>query len=103
MRGNHVLKLVANANPPMTPTPGFRQYDFFIDGMSFFEFPKLFRLGLGPGTARQGLAPPQLAESSRRYREKSKDGIASIEAPHNPDEVKYYFRRNINTMRYHPS
>jgi hypothetical protein len=89
MRGNHVLKVVAHANPPMSPTPGFKQYDFFVDGMSFFSFPKLFRLGLAPGDPRaaQGFAPAQLAESSRRYKT-SADGIASIEAPHNPDEVR---------------
>ena len=29
---NHVLKIVAHATPPMSTTPGFRQYDFFVDG-----------------------------------------------------------------------
>ena len=92
MRGNHVLKLTAHANPPLSPTPGFRQYDFFVDGLSFFSFPKLFRLGLAPGDPRgyQGGGQAQLAESSRRYRQKSSDGIASIEAPHNPDEVGHF-------------
>lgn len=29
MRGNHVLKVVAHASPPLASTPGFRQYEFF--------------------------------------------------------------------------
>jgi hypothetical protein len=96
MRGNHVMKLVAHANPPMSATPGFRQYDFFVDGMSFFAFPKLFRLGLGSGEGRPALAPSQLAESSHRYRQKSAEGIASIEAPHNPDEVRFVVRAMLH-------
>jgi len=48
MKGNHVLKIVAHSQPPMTAVPGFRQYDFYVDGQSFFTFPKVFRLGLLP-------------------------------------------------------
>lgn len=94
-----MLKISAHANPPLSPTPGFKQYDFFVDGQSFFSFPKLFRLGLAPGDPRgEGFhAHPQsaqLAESGRRFRSggsarTSSDGIASIEAPHNPDEVSW--------------
>ena len=54
MRGNHVLKVVAHAQPPMSAAPGFRQYDFFVDGQSFFTFPKVFRLGLAPNDPRGG-------------------------------------------------
>ena len=54
MRGNHVLKVVAHAQPPMSAQPGFRQYDFFVDGQSFFTFPKVFRLGLAPNDPRGG-------------------------------------------------
>jgi len=54
MKGNHVLKVVAHAQPPMTAVPGFRQYDFFVDGQSFFIFPKVFRLGLAPTDPRVG-------------------------------------------------
>lgn len=55
-KGNHVLKVVAHAQPPMSAVPGFRQYDFFVDGQSFFTFPKVFRLGLAPNDPRGGLA-----------------------------------------------
>jgi hypothetical protein len=49
MRGNHVLKLVAYAAPPVRNRPGFRQYELFLDGMSFFSFPRIYELGVGAG------------------------------------------------------
>ena len=53
-KGNHVMKVVAHSQPPMSAVPGFRQYDFFVDGQSFFTFPKVFRLGLAPNDPRGG-------------------------------------------------
>lgn len=48
-KGNHVIKVVCHAAPPLTPVPGFRQYDLFVDGQSFFTMPKVYELGLkGP-------------------------------------------------------
>ena len=88
MKGNHVLKVVAHASPPLSPTPGFRQYDFFVNGQSFFTFPKVFRLGLTAGDPRGAsspVSPARMAESSRRSA-RSGD-IANIEAPGNMDEV----------------
>jgi hypothetical protein len=89
MKGNNVLKIVAHASPPLSPTPGFRQYDFFVNGQSFFTFPKVFRLGLSAGDPRRAAPSPvkatQMAESTRR-RVLSGD-IATMEAPGNPDEV----------------
>lgn len=46
MKGNHVLKVMCHASPPMTATPGFRQYDLSIDGQSFFNMPKMYELGV---------------------------------------------------------
>jgi len=45
-RGNHVMKVIAHAAPPLSATPGFRQYDLLIDGQSFFTMPKVFELGI---------------------------------------------------------
>jgi hypothetical protein len=90
MRGNHVLKLIAHASPPLSPTPGFRQYDFFVDGQSFFSFPKVYRLGLSPNDPRgqPGAGPQeQQAVSSARSTAPPKNGIASIETPMTPDDV----------------
>lgn len=67
MKGNHVLKVVAHAQPPMTAVPGFRQYDFFVDGQSFFSFPKVFRLGLAPND-------PRAASSGRRRQQDYSSG-----------------------------
>jgi len=106
MKGNHVLKIVAHASPPIQANPGFRQYDFFVDGQSFFTFPKVFRLGLAANDPRAVGSPrsvPSLADGGRGYsasrgnnrRAASASGIASIEAPHNPDEEEAYLREAI--------
>jgi hypothetical protein len=45
---NHIMKLIAHAAPPaadMVNGLKQRQFDLFLDGLSFFEFPKLFELG----------------------------------------------------------
>jgi hypothetical protein len=95
MKGNHILKIVAYAAPPLSQTPNFRQYDFFVNGQSFFTFPKVFRLGLAPG---QVASPNSAASASsaiaaergeRRLRTGSSNEITNLEAPHNPDEVRY--------------
>ncbi len=122
MRGGHVLKVVAHASPPATPTPAFRQYDFFVDGQSFFTFPKVFRLGLAPNDPRSSgspRSPVNLADRSaprgsysnggagapygREYggedrasiRSAGSANIAAIEAPHNPDEEEAYLQEAI--------
>ena len=108
MRGNHVLKVVAHASPPISATPGFRQYDFFVDGQSFFSFPKVFRLGLAPNDPRAMASPhspPSLADRGRNYHQGAGAGnsvrstgsanIATIEAPHNPDEEEMYLQEAI--------
>ncbi|KAL7534739.1 hypothetical protein ACHAXR_006056 [Thalassiosira sp. AJA248-18] len=101
MRGNHVLKVVAHATAPMSAEPGFRQYDFFVDGRSFFSFPKVYRLGL---TGNKTMSPDRvssrsggqhLAESSGRRKGKPASIVAQIEAPHNPDEEEAYLREAI--------
>eukprot|EP00814_Leptocylindrus_danicus_P001131 CAMPEP_0116029254 /NCGR_PEP_ID=MMETSP0321-20121206/16030_1 /TAXON_ID=163516 /ORGANISM="Leptocylindrus danicus var. danicus, Strain B650" /LENGTH=525 /DNA_ID=CAMNT_0003503595 /DNA_START=21 /DNA_END=1598 /DNA_ORIENTATION=- len=57
MKGNHVLKVIAHASPPLSEKPGFRQYDFFINGQSFFSMPKMYRLGMkGPAESNRASA-----------------------------------------------
>jgi hypothetical protein len=104
MKGNQVLKIVAHSAAPLSPTPGFRQYDFFVNGQSFFGFPKVFRLGLAPNDPRGQGSPnsaTMMAESSRRPGSSrggmggprhSANNIASLEAPGNPDEVRFVRR-----------
>lgn len=101
MKGNHVLKVVAHAAAPLSPTPGFRQYDFYVNGQSFFGFPKVFRLGFAPNDPRghaPANGPTMMAESTRHSGRSGPGGvggprqsantIASLEAPGNPDEVR---------------
>lgn len=68
MKGNHVLKIVAHASPPLSEKPGFRQYDFFINGQSFFNMPKMYRLGMrGPAESNRVSAQPQYAGFAGGY------------------------------------
>jgi hypothetical protein len=87
VKGNHVLKIVAHAAPPMSPTPGFRQYEFLVDGLSFFRFPKIARIGVQQANGNAAVSPTNSntrgsSEGGQRYR------VASVEAPTNPDEVR---------------
>lgn len=117
MRGNHVLKLIAHASPPIGASTGFRQYDFFVDGQSFFTFPKVYRLGLSGKEARNAemnSSPPAIADRSQPYknydvggvgvgvgaggvgrRSESASDIVAIEAPHNQDEEEAYLAEAI--------
>ena len=50
MQGNHELKLIAHAAPQVFgSSPGFRQFDLLLDGMSFFNMPKIYELGIVSG------------------------------------------------------
>lgn len=42
----------------MSANPGFRQYDLFIDGQSFFTMPKVYELGIKGGTDRAAISSP---------------------------------------------
>ena len=95
MRGNHVLKVVAHASPPLSPTPGFRQYDFFVDGQTFFSFPKVYRLGLAPNDPRNAVSPSSPVRLADRGSRSKSSQIVSLEAPHNPDEEEAYLREAI--------
>jgi len=48
--GCHTVKIIAHAAPPLFHTPGFKQVDLLIDGLSFFGFTKIFELGTKRGT-----------------------------------------------------
>ena len=88
MRGNHILRVVAFASPPVGVTvgaaTGFRQYEFFIDLVSFSSLPKVYRLGLSNKVGRR----PHNHYSPKEERLPSSNNIASFEAPHNPEEVR---------------
>lgn len=61
MKGGHQMQVVAHAATPIfNNTPGFRQFDLLIDGLSFWDMPKMYELG----TTRGAGAAPQSAHSS---------------------------------------
>lgn len=120
MRGNHVLKVTAHSNAPLNAHPTFRQYDFYVDGMSFFSMPKVYRLGLTDATPVQDNGALAIAHSSRgggggaasyaNYNmggyhtrtsvppaamQTKKSIIAEIETPHNPEEEEAYLKEAI--------
>mmetsp|Transcript_6955 Transcript_6955/g.10137 ORF Transcript_6955/g.10137 Transcript_6955/m.10137 type:complete len:623 (+) Transcript_6955:119-1987(+) len=116
MKGNHVLKVIAHAAPPAQRIPGFRQYDFFIDGKSFFSMPKVYRLGMAPNPSNGATNsvhrtndPMPAAHRSPTYSnysltEGSHNGnatpISALETPHNAEEERAYLEEAIkNSLR----
>jgi len=49
LKGIYQLKIIASSSSPMFPMGDFRQYDFLLDGRSFFDMPKIFELGVTAG------------------------------------------------------
>jgi len=100
MKGNHVLKVVAHAQPPMTAVPGFRQYDFFVDGQSFFTFPKVFRLGLAPTDPRAGGRRRQNEPQQQDYKMPGRNIAPSGYDNNNGFNNTYGPPRNANMVPY---
>ncbi|GKY96022.1 hypothetical protein MPSEU_000562700 [Mayamaea pseudoterrestris] len=99
-RGNHVVKVICHAAAPMTPTPGFRQYDLFIDGQSFFNFPKVYELGLrgmattSPRAGAGSYAGGGGGGSPRAYSYEPEG--PPISGPRTPEEEEAELQRAIN-------
>ncbi len=55
--GNHTLKVVANAAPPITAEGArqFKQFDLELDGMSYFDFKRIYELGIATTTGGGGV------------------------------------------------
>jgi len=49
--GNHVCKIIANGTPSNSSDKamGIKQFDFELDGMSYFEFSRIYELGSSIG------------------------------------------------------
>ena len=103
-KGNHVIKIICHAAPPLSATPGFRQYDLLIDGQSFFTMPKMYELGVrgdskynrvpgytGANNYSNPTSPITLGSGTRSY---PSNEYASA-APHNRAEEEADLRRAI--------
>jgi hypothetical protein len=53
IKDGHHIKVIGHATPPLVrATPSnFRQFDFILDGLSFFDMPKIYELGTQPALA----------------------------------------------------
>lgn len=115
MRGNHVLKVVAHATSQVSSTPGWRQYDLFIDGQSFFGMPKVYELGIkgpvgsdapapgarstngyGGGSSRRAL--PAVIEGEPRSREEEEIELAKAISA-SLEESRQHLKRTVESHR----
>lgn len=85
MQGGHILKLVAHAAPPLRPIPGFKQFELFLDGMSYFCMPRIFELGARRGYARA--VEPLAHESAFAYNNYHREENRRRQVNHH-DEVR---------------
>ena len=53
----HVVNISLRTDTLLIPNPDWRQYDLFVDGVSFFRMPKLFEVGIGLKLPRDNLLP----------------------------------------------
>lgn len=85
--GAHQLRIYANAVvPKIGKKPGFRQYQIWVDGRSFFDFPRVHSLGLEKGQF-DGLSPehkkisPMLRDPGRGSIRLAKENKGVARAP----------------------
>jgi hypothetical protein len=95
MKGGHLVKVRGHVALPLFETPGFRQFDLTIDGLSYFAMPKQFELGIKkPATATRLALPrsvsPSRGDADQGYEEASYDG-------------EYGSRRRRSTPDHRPS
>jgi len=102
-KGNHVIKVLCHAAPPMTAQPGFRQYDMSIDGQSFFLMPKVFQLGVKgavsegmPGAYRTTYAPTNTSYASANL----KADVPTTQEQEEAD-LRRAIEASINESRHH--
>jgi len=60
--GSHMMKIIANGTPPKQNS-GERQFDLELDGMSFFEFSKIYQLGRSKSATKRASFEPSRAYS----------------------------------------
>jgi hypothetical protein len=63
--GRHTIKIIAHAAPSVFKVPGFKQFDLLLDGLSFFDFAKLYELGTKNGIQSNTLVVDRILASSK--------------------------------------
>lgn len=71
-RGNCVVKMTAKATPSMKSVPDCRQYDFCINGQSFFDMPKMYELGM------KGIGMPMHMQANNINRNRNGGGGGGV-------------------------
>lgn len=88
---NHIFTVIAHASPPLKARPGFKQFDFLIDGMSFDLLPRIFELSK---YRAQGHSYPPQRPSPRPLEEREMTTRTSYNYG---DEIR--FARNVNERK----
>lgn len=90
-KGNHVIKVLCHAAPPMSAEPDFRQYDLSVDGQPFFRMPKVFQIGI------KGSVPHKIlgAYRSNNHNPISPVSIESSLTPTTQEQEEENLRRAI--------
>eukprot|EP00540_Astrosyne_radiata_P000753 CAMPEP_0116861036 /NCGR_PEP_ID=MMETSP0418-20121206/22792_1 /TAXON_ID=1158023 /ORGANISM="Astrosyne radiata, Strain 13vi08-1A" /LENGTH=534 /DNA_ID=CAMNT_0004495599 /DNA_START=14 /DNA_END=1618 /DNA_ORIENTATION=+ len=94
MNGGHVMKLVAHAVPAVFGDKNFRQFDLLLDGMSFFDMPRIFELGVVDGVAR-AVAPREVSHARGRALLPSREETWDYTAEQAFD-AQFYVNRNLS-------
>jgi hypothetical protein len=102
-KGNHVIKVLCHAAPPMTAEPGFRQYDLSIDGQSFFTMPKVFQLGVNGAVseAKPGSYRNNYASSNTGYSPQTLHGDAPTTRQQEQADLRAAIQASISESRHH--
>jgi len=93
MKGNHIVKVVACAAPPLSAEkdPNFRQFELLLDGRSFFTMPKVYELGVRGTIQSRARIPGALPEN----------GYRSPTSYQEQDEVKRAIALSLEEQRNH--
>ena len=78
----HILEVkihAANMSAKQHPDPEWRQYDLFIDGVSFFRMPKIFEIGVGLKEAYK--LAPSLPRDNSHYSPQDKQSDPTTNFP----------------------
>jgi hypothetical protein len=89
-------KVMAHASTPLVKKEGFRQFDLLIDGVSFWDMPKMYELGIGDKAADP-------ATPSRVVVTRPPSAISLRQVAPTPDMDDYSVMSDIHTVAMYSS